>query len=55
MSEDEKLLRRALESISDMIDDVVDQKIMTGRMPNTAAFLQAILDTAQGTLEETNG
>ncbi len=42
----------ALRSIIDMIEDAVDRKIRTGRMPNTAHLLSTILDTAREALSE---
>lgn len=41
-------------SICNMIDEAVNEKIRTGRMPNTANLLQTILDTARMQNEETS-
>lgn len=36
----------SLQSIADMIDEAINTKIRTGRLPNVAPLLQTILDTA---------
>lgn len=42
----------ALRSITDMIENAVDKKVHTGRMPNTARLLSTILDIARAALSE---
>ena len=44
--------KAALQTISGMIGDAVDRKIREGRLPNVAALLQTIQDTADNTLAE---
>lgn len=44
--------RRALQSITDAIDEAVNTKIRTGRMPKIGALLSEIQDTANSALAE---
>jgi hypothetical protein len=52
MSDTKSLLLTELRSIVSAIDEAVNQKIRTGRMPNTAALLTQIRDGAQSAIDE---